>query len=256
MVEWQRIEQNSPAIPVQKRRNSPITRITLMVVVISAIVFSWVRQAIKLNEKRACFSILQSRLFLHFSTSKNFSWTYIECIGEPLPVDFLHEQFEIRGDCLLQTGLATNLHNHQIWRWHAWLFRWNSELLLHSAMGIHGYSPNCNHNLLIYATPSIKSTFEAVQRNGINEFNLQIQSNQSDDNYQLICLGVKSLEIKFEFLYFHVDGNAFEWARKCLRRSGAHNDNVSLHWQGLLQKWIKSCPSWRCSLWPAISTTF
>lgn len=42
MIKWQRVEQNFPTNPVQKRRNSPFTRIGLMVVVISVIIFSWV----------------------------------------------------------------------------------------------------------------------------------------------------------------------------------------------------------------------
>lgn len=54
MVEWQRIEQTLPAVPVQKRRNSPFTQITLMVVVISVIIFSWVPQAI---ESTACVTM-------------------------------------------------------------------------------------------------------------------------------------------------------------------------------------------------------
>lgn len=102
-------------------------------------------------------------IILHLQT---FSWAYTEPIGQPVSVNRMHEQFKIRGDCILQASLATNLHNYQVWWWRAWLFRWTSELLLYIAMGFHGYFPNCNHNLLIDTTPSIKSAFEAIQWNG------------------------------------------------------------------------------------------
>lgn len=73
MIEWQRVEQNFPTNPVQKRRNSPFTRIGLMVVVISVIIFSWVRQAVDLPFPGTQFNFLSKAFQCRFPSPLFFS---------------------------------------------------------------------------------------------------------------------------------------------------------------------------------------